>query len=259
MDLTTIEQALADLYTTAGHLPRPDGLAKTVLDAYNDDTLGPNSPWRRAGIVAALWPIGAAAGAQRGHTVTIAAFRDQVAGALTDTSLDARGRFVVTGLVQAADNLPSSPDPSRAYNAAQAGVMDGHPRDLPMALRLGLTSSWMVGHRQATDRAIARFHTDVVDLIGPQRLSTTFLVAQLPAYAALEEIEFAAYRSAEADREDPSPHPVRTAEPPTTLRTARPHAARGFVPIGGVDPARRFSTKTHIRPSTGPGRPGPGR
>src|SRR3954470_6915659 len=109
MDLTTIEAALADLYAGAAHLPRPDGLAQTVLDAYNDNTSGPNRPGRLAGIVAALWPIGAAAGAQRGHTVTVAASRQQVADALTDTSLDARGRFVVTGLVHAADNLPPHP------------------------------------------------------------------------------------------------------------------------------------------------------
>jgi hypothetical protein len=255
MDLTTIEEALADLYATAGHLPRPDGLAQTVLDAYNDNTLGPNSPWRLVGIVAALWPIGAAAGAQQGHTVTVAAFRDQVEQALTDTSLDARGRFVLTGLVQAADNLPPGPDPKRSYSAAQAGVAGADPADLPMALRLGLANSWLVGHRDATDRAITRFHTDVFDLIGHERLTTTFLAAELPAYAALEEIELAAYRSAEFDREDPSPQPARTAEPPTE----RLHTARGFVPMSRVDPARRITTKPHIRSSTGPGRPGRGR
>jgi hypothetical protein len=255
MDLTTIERALADLYARAGHLPRPDGLAQTVLDAYNDSALGPDSPWRLAGVVAALWPLGAAAGAERGHTVTDAAFRNQVAEALTDSSLDARGRFVVMGLVQAADNLPPGPDPTRRYNVADAGVAGGDPRDLPMALRLGLANSWTAGHRDAADRVIVRFWADVVDLVGHERLTTTFFVAELPAYAALEEIEFAAYRCAELDREDPTPQPARSAEPPTD----RPNAARAFVAMSRVDPARRIPTKPHIRPSTGPGRPGPGR
>jgi hypothetical protein len=255
MDLTTIEQALADLYETAGHLPRPDGLAQTVLDAYNDNTLGPDSPWRLAGVVAALWPCGAAAGAERGHAVTVAAFRNQIAEAFTDSSLDARSRFVVMGLVQAADNLPPGPDPTRRYDVADAGVAGGDPRDLPMALCLGLANSWTAGHRDATDQAIVRFSANVVDLVGHERLTTTFLAAELPAYAALEEIEFAAYRSAELDREDPTPQRAPAAEPPTDL----PNAARAFVAMGRVQPARRVPTKPPIRPSTGPGRPGPGR
>jgi hypothetical protein len=252
MDLTTIEAALADLYASAGHLPRPPGLAQSVLDACNDNRLGPN---RLAGVIDALWPIGAAAGAYQGHRVTVAVFRDQVAQALTDTSLDARGRFVVTGLVQAADNLPPGPDPARTYSAATAGSAVGDPRNLAAALRIGLANSWTVGHRDATDRVIRRFHTDVFDLVGHERLTTTFLVAELPAYAALEEVEFAAYTAAELDREQPASQPARTNEPART----RPHAARGFVPIGRVDPARRTSTRPRIRAATGPGRPGPGR
>jgi hypothetical protein len=159
------------------------------------------------------------------------------------------------GLVQAADNLPPGPDPTRQYGVANAGPAGGDPRNLAAALTIGLANSWTVGHRDAADQAIVRFSADVVDLVGHERLTTTFLVAELPAYAALEEIEFAAYCSALIDREDPTPQPARAAEPPTD----RPNAARAFVAMSRVDPARRIPTKRLIRPSTGPGRPGPGR
>ena len=253
MDLGTIEQALADLYTRERHLPRMDGLAQTVLDAYHDPALVPNSPWRLAGVVAALWPIGAAAGAARGHTVTIAALRDQVAQALDTPSLDTRSRWVIMGMVRAADNLPAQPTPTRAFNVAHAGDMAGDSATLAQALKIGLANSWLVGHRDASERAVVRFAVDATDLVGQERLTTTFLTPRMPAYAAMLEFEVAATRVAERDREDPPPAPSHA------LPGGRPNASRAFVALRRVDPARRLPSTSVLRPSTGPGRPGPGR
>jgi hypothetical protein len=249
MDLTTIERALADLYAHAGHLPRPDDLAQTVLDAYNDNTLGSNSPWRLAGVVAALWPVGAAAGAARGHTVTVAALRDLVAQALDNPSLDARSHWVIMGMVRAADQLPAGPKPTRAFNVAHAGVMAGDSATLVQALKIGLANSWVVGHRDASERAVVRFAVDVTDLVGQERLTTTFLTPMMPAYAALLEFELAATRVAERDREDPPPEPSHASP------GGRPNACRHAPRRPGPTAPLHISHPSLDRPW--PGRPWP--
>src|ERR1700738_4600262 len=99
MDFTAIAAAMDDLYRRFPHLPRRDDLAQIVLDAYNDPTLPPDGPSRLPAVVAALWPIGGAAGAERGHTVMVAAIRGEVAQALEDPALPTGARWGVMNFV----------------------------------------------------------------------------------------------------------------------------------------------------------------
>ena len=255
MDLATVTQALDALYQRAPHLPRRPDLAQTVLDAYPEDL--PENAWHLTGVVAALWPIGAAAGAERGHALTVGAIRGELAQALADPSPDARGRWVVMGMAKAADDLPAAPDPSQRPGVA--GPLIGDPRRLDQALTIGLGNSWVAGHRAASDAAIGRFAADVDDLVGHERIATTFLTPSLTAEMLLDEIAYAAYRAAEADREHPAARQDRHQPTQPQARGARPTASRAFVALRRLDPHRRIGTGPTARPSTGPGRPGPGR
>ena len=251
MDLTTIEAALDELYRRERHLPRPHGLAQTVLNACHEDP--PGSAWYLSGVVAALWPIGAAAGAAQGHAVTVGAIRGEVAQALADPGPDGRGRWVVMGMVRAADDLAPGPDPDRRYGVLDAGQLVGDPRRLDQALTIGLANAWRAGHFDATGRVLQLFAAAVIDLVGHERLVTTFLIPTVTGEILLEEINFAAYRVAEHDREHPAPQFTQQ------QRAARPAAARAFGAVRRVDPHRRIPTNRHARPSTGPGRTRPGR
>jgi hypothetical protein len=258
LDLTAIEQALDALYAKAPHLPRPDGLAQVVLDAYNDRSDPPDSPCRWAGVVAALWPIGAAAGAERGHAVTVGAIRGAIALALADPSPDPRGRWVVMGMASAADDLPDRPNPVRRYGASNFEILD-QQQTLVQTLAVGLNNSWRAGHNHATERLLGRFVDAVVDLVGQERLVTTFLTPTLPAYALLEEIGFAAYRMAEADREHPATRTSQAQAAQMQTRAIRPAVSRAFVTVRRTNPHRRAPFNYRPRPSTGPRHAGPGR
>ena len=82
-------------------------------------------------------------------------------------------------------------------------ALAGHAEDIEQALKFGLRDSWNAGHFDAAERAFGQFVDAVIDLVGLDRLVTTFLTPSLPAYALLDEIGFLAYRAAELDRDNP--------------------------------------------------------
>ena len=159
------------------------------------------------------------------------------------------------GMVRAADDLAPGPDPDRRYGVLDAGQLVGDPRRLDQALTIGLANAWRAGHFDATGRVLQLFAAAVIDLVGHERLVTTFLIPTVTGEILLEEINFAAYRVAEHDREHPAPQFMQQQQ----QRAARPAAARAFGALRRVDPHRRISTNRHARPSTGPGRTRPGR
>jgi hypothetical protein len=253
MDRTAIVAALNELYDDFPYLPRRDDLAQIVFDAYHDPCLPPDSPWRLPAVVAALWPIGAAAGAQRGHTVMLAAIRGEVTQALEDPTLTTDARWVVMNFVRAAEDLPTGPDPTRDYSVAPAeGVLDYQQR-LAQAITVGLGNSWQSGHNRAAEEVLTAFADKVVELVGHDRL-TAPLIPTLTGDGLLDEIAFAAHEATVADLDGPSPRAARPTPP--AKRTA---AARAFAPLRSLDPAHRTQPIAGYKPQTGPGRPGPGR
>jgi hypothetical protein len=256
MDLQTVTAALNRLYTKAPHLPRPDDIATTIIDAYRRRSAATDSPHPMGRVLWALWPIGAEAGARRGHAVTVGAIQAEVAQAIAARNLDARSQWLILGMVKAADALPSLPQP-RPNRLADNGLAVSHPGTLDQALAVGLFSAWRAGHADGAERAFSLFLDAVIDLIGHERLSTTFLTAELPALALLDEIGYTSYRVAELDRENPAGGPAMADHP--TPRPARPAGSRGFRGTRGRDPDTLLPMHQPRFPGTGPGRPGPGR
>jgi hypothetical protein len=244
-DWVRIIRILDGLYARAGHLPRSHDLAPAVAEALASGL---------DRVLAALWPIGAKAGAERGHAVAAAALRDEAAAALSDPSLDGRGRWVVAGMVQAAYELPLGPDPVRTYAVDDAHGVVGHQNTLTQAVTVGLANSWRAGHFDAAEQAVGRFIRTVVDLIGPERLATTFLAPALPAYALMEELGYRAYRRAEADRDNPSPLNDRADHAKPRARSPSPGRARGFGVLRRIDPLAVGDREPppRLRRSTGP-------
>jgi hypothetical protein len=244
-DHVTVKRILDALYARAGHLPRSRDLVQVVADALASGL---------DGVVPALWPIGAKAGAERGHAVAAAGLRDEAAAALRDPSLDGRGHWVVAGMLQAACELPPNPDPGPSYTAGDAHGVVGHQNTLTQAVTVGLVNSWRAGHFDAAERAVGRFMHAVVDLIGAERLATTFLAPALPAYALMEELGYRAYRRAQADRENPSPLNGRGDHAKPRARAPSPGRGRGFAVLRRIDPLAVGDREPppRLRRSTGP-------
>jgi hypothetical protein len=256
VDLQTVSAALDRLYTKAPHLPRLDDMATTILDAYRRRSAATDGPHPMGRVLYALWPIGAEAGARRGHAITVGAIQAEVAQAIADRNPDPRSRWLILGMAMAADALPSRPKPRR-YGLADKGRMVAYPATLDQALAVGLFSAWRAGHADGAERAFSLFLDAVVDLIGHERLSTTFLAADLPALALLDEIGYGSYRAAELDREHPTKRQPRADQP--TPAPGRPAGSSSFRRLRGLDPDRRLPMHQPRRPGTGPGRHGPGR
>jgi hypothetical protein len=241
MDLASVTRILDTFYERWPFLPRPSDLAATIVNAH-----GAAEP--ASTIVMMLWPVGGRAGAVRGHAITVGAIRGELAQALADPSPDERGQWLVAGMARAADEMPGVPDPSRRYTVPKAGALAGHAEDIEQALKLGLRDSWNAGHFDAAERAFGQFVDAVIDLVGLDRLVTTFLTPSLPAYALLDEIGFLAYRAAELDRENPLPKRAEQVKPEASRAFRTPRARHSSIRIA-ANQGR----------STGPRRTGPGR
>jgi hypothetical protein len=245
VDRATVARILDGLYAQAAFLPRPDELVQVVVDASESGL---------DGVVAALWPIGAISGAKRGLGVAAAALRDETAGAFGDPSLDARGRWVVAGMVEAVRELAASPHPERCYAVEDSHGVVAYQNTLAQAVTVGLVNSWRAGHFDAADRAVSCFMHAVVDLVGPERLATTFLAPALPAYALMEELGYRAYRRAEADRENPSTVGGQGDHTKPLARSPGIDRARGFAVLRRIDPRAGGAgePRLDLRRSTGP-------
>jgi hypothetical protein len=257
MDLTTVTQALDELLEHRPHLPRPPGLERTVLAAWtNAPHLRPGAPdGPMAAVVAVTWPIGAEAGALRGHLVATTAIRDMVLHALTEPVPDPDGRWVIWAAAHAADNLPPAPNTAEVTGRANGrhqwvGAME----DLDVALALGLGNGWLAGHRDAAQRLVDQFADHVVALVGVERLTTTFLNVHTTGDDVVRAIETAAFHAAERDQDHPPPLPRQVPVP------NRGPAGRAFTPLHQVNPATRNRRDTSPPPPPGPGHsPGPSR
>jgi hypothetical protein len=246
MDLDTVRRILDNVLAQAPHLPRPASLAATIHTTYHQDAQAQPAA-RLAAVVAVLWPIAAVAGASRGYTIAAAALRTESAKALADPNLDARGRWVVAGLKAAADQLPPQPRPAPTRPPTTIGRVRDPETGLRQALAIGLGHAWRSGHDHACDQAIAGFLAAAVDLIGEQRLATTFLLPTLPASSLLDELGYLAYRAGESDRE----------HPPTQAGTGKAFAA---APRIHLTPRRDHnSLSASWRAGSGPRHRGPGR
>jgi hypothetical protein len=207
-------------------------------------------------VLCALWPIGAEAGARRGHAITVDAIHAQVTQAIAQRNPDARSQWLILGMVEAADALPSRPQP-RPYGLVDNGRVVAHPATLDQALAVGLFCAWRAGHADGAERAYSLFLDAVVDLIGHERLSTTFLTADLPALALLDDIGYGSYRAAELDRENPADRPTTAGRP--TPRHRRPVGYSSLLGLRRLDPDRWAPMHPARRKGTGPGRHGPDR
>src|SRR5262245_11695375 len=156
MDLPTVTRALRELYRRNPHLPRPDGLAQTVLTAWDGAApTGLSTPFGRTeAVIRATWPIGATLGAQRGHQVTATAIRDMVGEGLADVP-NPEGVALPWVCVRVADELPAGPDTTDVA-ARIRGLHQwvGTGEDLTAALAVGLGNGWLAGHRDATEALV---------------------------------------------------------------------------------------------------------
>ena len=250
MDLRTVTAALDRLHQQQPHLPGPDGLARAILTAWDTVTAQPStSPnGRMLAVVTATWPVGARAGAQRGHRVAADAIRQMLAHALADPPGGADGRWIVWAAVKAADNLPPAPELGEVTTRADGHLpWIGPGENLDVALTLGLSCGWLAGHRDATTRLVEHFSDHITDLVGPDRLTTTFLNAHLTGDDVLRAIETFAYHTAERDQTNPPPDPTR----PDAGRAA----ARAFTPLRLVHTQPTTSPDPTATPPTPPDRP----
>jgi hypothetical protein len=228
----TAAVVLDELFERNPHLPRPPDLVHTVVTAHNEPADG--QPGGLAGVVVALWPIGAADGARCGHAVTLKAVLDVVARIRTAELPDARARWVLAAFAEAALELPAVADPQRTYPAPPVLASGTSLAGLRNAVEIGLANAWRAGHHDGTTRLLNAFDAAVEDLVGHERLATTFITAALPAHALLEEINYLAYRFSERDRENPTERVnpaaivARSLEP--YLLDARPQARAFRVP-----------------------------
>ena len=254
MDLFTVAEALDELLHHRAHLPRPAGLEQMVLDAWTSaQPTSPDTPYGRTeSVIRVTWPIGARAGARRGHQVAAAAIRDMVGHGLGTDVPNPEGVTMLCACAQVADTLPAQPDATEV-----AERMSGHLHwvsatdDLDVALALGLGNGWLAGHRDATDRLVEHFAAEVAGLVGARRLSTTFLNAHITGDDAVFAICAAACLAAERDQTAPPPTPR------TPNRT--PAAGRAFTPLRRVNPTTRNRPNIGPPPPSGLGRAGTGR
>jgi hypothetical protein len=257
MDIATVTQALDELRRYRPHLPQPDDLARRVLAAWTGSAPtssgSPNGPM--AAVVAVTWPIGAQAGAARGHQVAAAALRDMLAHALSDLPADPDGRTVIWAAALAMDRLPAAPDTAEVTQRAHGRLQwVGDTDDLDVALALGLGNGWLAGHRDATQRLTERFADHVAELVGAQKLTTTFLNANLTGDDVVRAFETAAYHAAERDQDHPGSPPR-----PNAARSG-PAVSRAFPQLRLVHPQDRNTPNTNRNPPSGPDRPaGPAR
>jgi hypothetical protein len=257
LDVRTVTPVLERMLREQPHLPRTLGLAQLIVDAHNRPTGG-----GLAGVAAALWHVAAADGAQRGHAVTLAALLEQI-GRINVTAMpDARGRWLALAFQHAAIELPTGPDSRRAYPPPAFLFPATTVEGLRTALNFGLAHGWRSGHHQATESVLQAFGEAVEDLVGEERLITTFLVPDLPAHALLEELQYLAYRAVEVDRE----HPGERSDPHITVAAAVAPFLTATTPVGSPAfraPLRRLARDQppprRIRPAQGPRRRGPGR
>jgi hypothetical protein len=255
MDLRTVAAALDELLEHRPHLPRPVGLEQVVLTAWTSAT--PTSPDTPHGhteaVIRATWPLGARAGADRGHRIAVAAIRDLVAHGLTDDGgPNPDGRWVLWACAQVADTLPARPDTTEvAGRVLGFHQWVGDADDLDVALALGLGNGWLAGHRDATDRLVEHFAAEVTGLVGAETLTTTFLNAYITGDDVVFAICTAAYLAAEHDQ----------TAPPAAARTPNraPVGARAFTPLRHINPATRHRPNTAPPPPSGPFRTGTSR
>jgi hypothetical protein len=225
---STVGAVLDELFQAMGHLPRPHGLVQLIVDAHNRPTDG--QPAALAGVIAALWPIGATAGAQRGHTVTLAGLLDALARIDISALPDARSRWIVRGFRHAAYDMPAAADPHRTYQAPLGDDLTVVVSAVKPAVEFGLANSWRAGHFKATTALLEAYGDAVDDLIGQDRLTTTFLTAQLTAHALLHEVDLLAYRFADCDREDPAGRPDPAVVMANAIERLGLAATRAFPP-----------------------------
>lgn len=243
MDLAHVTDALNELYSRCRHLPRASGLAQVVLDAWVGAPTGPipglpDGPM--GAVVRATWPIGAKAGAQRGHRVAGDAIRAIVADALRQPLDDPRAKWIIWSVADAVDNLPAEPDTREVLDRADGRYLWAvEADDLDIALAVGLDNGWRAGHRDATQRLVDQFAEHVTDLVGAQTLTATFLNAYITGDDVVAGIQIAAYHAAERDQENP-PIPagpgetVRRAFPPLSY-LGRHRAIGGTPPLPGPE------------------------